>query len=214
MVQIIPAILATTQEEYKEKLQKIEQSGLFEGGWVQLDLMDNKFVQNESIGVDVIAKYPTNLKIEAQLMVKYPSNWIDELVKVGVGRIIFPVEDGENIRERLQHIKNHNIEAGLSLNPDTGASEVEEYLNDTDVILVMSVNPGFGGQEFKLEVLEKIKRLKSLKLDLIVGVDGGVSPENVKQLVSAGVDYLVVGSHLVEGNIEENLEKIWEKVNG
>ena len=214
MVQIIPAILAITEEEYKQKLQKIENSGSFKNGWVQIDLMDNKFVQNQSIGIEVVAKYPTDLKVEAQLMVEYPSNWIDELVKVKVDRIVFPVEDGENIRERLQHIKNHGIEAGLSLNPETQVDVVKPYLDNLDVILIMSVDPGFGGQEFKPEVISKIKELKELRPDLIVGVDGGVSSENVKQIVESGADYLVIGTHLVEGDIEENLENIWENING
>src|SRR5687767_9744610 len=119
MIQIIPAILATTEEEYKQKIGIVNSSPSLEGGWVQIDLMDNKFVQNKSISADIIGKYPTKLKTEAHLMVEYPEGWIDELVKLGVDRIIFPVEDNEGVSERIKHIKNHDIKVGLSINPET-----------------------------------------------------------------------------------------------
>ncbi len=214
MIQIIPAILATSEEEYKEKLNKIRTSPGAKG-WVQIDLMDNKFVQNESIGPDIIAKYPTSLKLEAQLMVEYPENWIDELVKIKVDRIIFPVEDTEGVKERIKHIKNHGIEVGLSLNPETAVDLVEPYLYDLDVVLVMGVNPGFGGQEFIPQVVPKIGQLKTLRPDLIIGVDGGINETNVKVLYGAGADYLVLGGALFKyDNLEEGLRKILEATHG
>lgn len=212
MIQIVPAILATNEEEYTQKLKKIEESELFKDSWVQIDFMDNKFVQNKSIGPDILAKYPTTLKIEAQLMVEYPENWIDELVKIRVERIVFPIEDTEGVPERITHIKNHHIAVGLSLNPETATELLEPFLNDLDMVLVMSVNPGFGGQEFLPEVLPKIKNLKGMKSNLIVGVDGGIFPKNAKLIADAKADYLVVGSHLLEGDIEKNLERIWEAI--
>src|SRR5581483_10432817 len=149
MLQILPAILATTEEEYQKKLTKIETTFQLHNGWVQIDLMDNKFVQNQSVGVDILAKYPTKeLKIEAQLMVEYPDNWIEELVKTHVNRIIFPVEDTAGIEEKIQHVLNHEKEVGLSINPQTPIEQVEPFLAKINVVLVMSVHPGFGGQEF------------------------------------------------------------------
>lgn len=214
MTTIVPAILATTEEEYKQKLDRIKAGPELAEGWVQIDLMDNKFVQNRSIGPDVLVKYPANLSLEAQLMVEYPENWIDELIKIPVARIIFPVEDTEGVEERIKHIKNHGVQVGLSLNPDTGIEAVEPFIQDLDAVLVMSVHPGFGGQEFIPEVLPKIKNLKEMKSNLIVGVDGGISPENAKLVSNAGADYLVVGSHLMEGEISKNLEKFQEAING
>src|SRR5260221_2159154 len=160
MIQLIPAILATTEQEYKDKLKKIEDSESLKEGWVQIDLMDNKFVQNQSIKAKVVAKYPTSLKIEAQLMVEYPENWIDELVKTKVDRIVFPVEDAEGIEEKIQHIKNHGKQVGLSLNPETAVEKLTPYLGTIDGVLVMSVHPGFGGQKFIPQSLAKIKFLK------------------------------------------------------
>lgn len=208
MVNIIPAILATSEEEYAQKLKKIEDSGQFENGWVQIDLMDNKFVQNKSIGPEIIAKYPTNLKLEAQLMVEYPENWIDELVKIKVNRIVFPIEDVEGVKQRIQHIKNHGIEVGLSLNPETAVETVAAFVDTIDLVLIMSVSPGFGGQEFIPSSVEKVRKAREIGWPILIEVDGGVNEGVVRGLAKAGADNLVIGSHLVEGDINENLKKI------
>lgn len=217
MVQIIPAILATTEQEYKEKLDKLKTIALSKiKGWVQIDLMDQKFVQNESIGPEVIAKYPTEFKLEAHLMVEYPESWIDELVKIpAVTRIIFPVEDAEGVNERIKHIKNHGKEVGLSVNPETNVSVVESYLDQVDVILIMSVHPGFGGQEFIMDTIERIKevlQLRSGHIQFKIECDGGINEKNAKLVVDAGADYLVIGAHLLEGKLDENLESIWQAI--
>ncbi|MBI4039870.1 ribulose-phosphate 3-epimerase [Candidatus Daviesbacteria bacterium] len=211
-VQIIPAILATTEAEYKEKLTKIESSDELIEGWVQIDLMDNKFVQNQSIGVDIVAKYQTKLKIEAQLMVEYPENWIDGLAKASVRRVVFPVEDQSGIDERIKQIKELGMEVGLSINPETEVNLLEPYAGLIDLVLVMSVHPGFGGQNLLPGTFEKIKVIKGQNWNLPIEVDGGVNETNAKQLVEAGATNLVIGSHLIEGRIDENLERIWEVI--
>ncbi len=210
MAQIIPAILATTEEEYKDKLQKIESCPELAEGWVQIDLMDNKFVQNRSIGPDIIAKYLTELKLEAHLMVEYPESWIDELIKIPVARIIFPVEDISGINERIIHIKNHEIEVGLSLNPETSVKAILPFLDKVDVALILGVHPGFQAQEFIPKTIEKIKEILRLRSgrNFKITVDGGIRSENAKLIVDAGADLLVVGSYLFEGVTDENLEKI------
>lgn len=206
-MQIIPAILATSEEEYREKLNRLKTivpSGPVVSivepieGWVQIDLMDNKFVQNQSIGPEIIAKYPTKFRIEAQLMVEYPENWIDELVKIPVARIIFPVEDDEGINERINHIKNHGIEVGLSINPETPIEKLEPFADKIDVVLVMSVAPGFGGQEFIPVSLEKVRKLKSMGWPVKIEVDGGINEDVMNDLQEAGADRVVTGSHLWE----------------
>lgn len=212
MIQIIPALLAATEEEYQDKLQRIQSSGLFKEGWIQIDLMDNKFVQNKSIGPETVAKYTTNLKREAQLMVEYPENWIDELVKIPVERIVFPVEDDEGMEEKIKHIKNHGIEVGLSLNPETVVEKLTPYIGTIDLVLVMSVHPGFGGQDFIAETVEKVRQIKQRGWPVIIEVDGGIDEKVVGDLIDAGADNLVIGSHLIEGNIDENLKEIWQSV--
>ncbi len=214
--QIIPAILAVSEEEYQQKLSNIEDSGVFEEGWVQIDLMDNKFVKNQSVGIDIVAKYPSQLKIEAQLMVLDPQKWIEELVKMNVGRIVFPVEDDVDIGNLIKQIKDHNIQAGISLNPETPIEKVLPFLESLDLVLVMSVHPGFGGQEFITKSVDKIKKLASLRaensLKFEIEVDGGVNVNVIKSIIEAGCDNVVVGSHLINGDITENLESLWQAI--
>lgn len=214
MVQIIPAILATSEEEYKQKIEKLQSIKSIKDSWIQIDLMDNKFVQNSSIGLDIIAKYPTSFKIEAQLMVQYPDSWIDGLVNTGVERIIFPLEHTQVIDEKIEHIKKHNInEVGLSLNPETAVEQVYDYLPNLDAVLIMSVHPGFSGQQFIPEVLSKVGKIKSIRPDILIGMDGGISEKNAKQVVEAGVDYLVVGSGIFKyDNVEEGIKKIQKSI--
>ncbi len=213
---IIPAILATTEDEYQSNLKKIEDSNEFE--WVQIDLMDNKFVQNQSISPEIVAKYSTNLTLEFHLMVEYPDNWIEQLVNIPhVKRIIFPLEDSK-VSENIALVKNHGLQVGLSINPETNISFLEPFLTQVNLVLIMGVHPGFQGQEFIPETLKKIKELTSKRvienLGFKIEVDGGINTENVKSIVSSGADYLVVGSHLLEGNIRENVEQLKESING
>lgn len=198
MVKIVPAILATSEEEYVQKLSELEKINSPEFDWIQIDLMDNQFVQNKSIDPRIIAKYPTKFKIEAQLMVEYPENWIDELVKIPVSRIVFPVEDKNGIAERIVHIKNHGLQVGLSINPETSIEVVEPYINDINLILVMSVNPGFGGQEFQPQAIEKVKKIKQKNWPITIEVDGGINKDVLLDLENAGAETVVIGSHLPE----------------
>lgn len=214
MLSVIPAILATTEKEYKDKLDKIRACPKLFGGWVQIDLMDSKFVQNKSVTPEALIKYPTDLKIEAQLMVKYPDNWIDDLIKAKVKRIVFPVEDESGVKERVSHIKDHQIEVGLSLNPETDIEKLSPFVSNINLVLIMSVNPGFGGQDFIPGSLEKITKIRQKSWPVKIEVDGGVNEKVVKDLIDAGADNLVIGSHLLEGDISKNLEKIWKAING
>ncbi|MBI2039927.1 ribulose-phosphate 3-epimerase [Candidatus Microgenomates bacterium] len=215
MVQILPTVFATTEEGYKKQIEQIQSSGAFKDGWVQIDLMDNKFVPNLSIGLEVVAKYPINSQKEAQLMVADPQDWIDELVELGFKRIIFPIEVG-NTAELITQVKNYHIQVGLSINPETEVDKLLEFLDRIDLVLVMGVRPGFQGQKLIPETLDKIKKLAQLKLkyDFLIGEDGGINPQTVKSLVEAGVDNLAVGSFLFKGDIDENLERLWEAIHG
>lgn len=212
--QIIPAILAITEQQYLEKLENIEDSGLFKNSWVQIDLMDNKFVHNQSIGPLSIRKYKTNLKLEAHLMVRFPENWIDDLIKSDIKRIIFPVEDAEGIAERIDHIKNHGIEVGISVNPETAVAKLLPFFDKIDMSLIMSVHPGFSGQEFIENSLLKIEQAKDFKkyFNFKIEVDGGINENNIQRVVNAGADCLVIGSHLIDGNIKKNFQKIYQQL--
>ena len=216
MVQIIPAILATTEEGYQKRIQQIEESGLFKNKWVQIDLMDNKFVQNKSIDPEIIAKYPIGSNLEAHLMVQEPYAWVEELIRIGVKRIIIPAEiHFKEIDRIVDLIKYLDVEVGLSLNPETEATSIESYLDKLDIVLIMSVHPGFQGQSFLPEVLNKIKEVKEMRDDLMVEVDGGISDETAKQVADAGADYLVVGSALYKyDTLKDGLERIQQAIHG
>lgn len=213
MVQIIPTLFSTTEEEYKQRLAKLSASS-FKDGWVQFDLMDNKFVPNLSIGLDVIKKYPLDFKKEAQLMVVDPGQWIDGLIDLKVDRIVFPVEIDENILDFINQVKDNNIEVGLSLNPETETEQLDSYIDLLDAILLMGVKPGMENQQLNPGTYWKIKAVKQKLSGLKVGVDGGVNDTNVKQLVDSGVDYLAIGSYLFNGEFDENLESLWEAIHG
>lgn len=214
MVQIIPTLFSTTEQEYKERIAKLESSNFLESGWVQLDLMDNKFVPNLSIGLNVVKKYPLKYHVEAQLMVMNPREWIPGLIEIGAERIIFPVEIEANFEELITKIKNSGVAVGLSVNPETDINKIDNFLDKLDAVLFMSVKPGLEGQEFSLNTFDKIREVRRKKPDLLIGVDGGIKDTNAKRLVDAGADYLAIGSFLFKGDLDENVEKIWESIKG
>lgn len=213
MIQIIPTLLATTEEDYKTGVDQIESSGLFQDGWVQIDFMDNKFVQNKSIGLEIIAKYPINAQKEAQLMVIDPQKWLQGLKDLNFSRVIFPIEVG-NTDELIKQIQDMEMKAGISINPETPLEDLKPFLDKIEVVLVMGVHPGFQGQQFIEDAFERVKQLAEKKENFQIGVDGGVSPENAKKLAECGADYLAVGSKLFKGDMAENMEKFWEVLNG
>lgn len=214
-VQIVPAILATTEAEYREELGKINSCPEFTEGWVQVDLMDNRFVQNKSIGLEVLSKYPTKLKREAHLMVVDPREWVRGLMKIGFDRLIFHLEADRTL-EILETIKDGGMGVGIALSPQTPLDKIGPFLDKIDVLLLMSVDPGFGSQHFLPEILEKIKEATELKVqnNFLIEVDGGINEQVAKSVMEAGANILVVGSHLIEGDITENLERLWEAIHG
>ena len=214
MIQIIPAILATTEDQYKNDLSKLLVSASLEEGWVHIDFADNKFVQNQTVGPEIIDKYPDGFIREAHLMVAHPREWVERLVKAGFDRIIFHIESDDNISDVIQEIKSKGIEVGLAINSETPIEKLEPFIGKIDVVLVMSVKPGFQGQSFIPESLEKVKIIKSNNWQVKVGVDGHVDDQNAKEIVDSGVDFMIIGSYLLKGNIDERLEIIWEKING
>ncbi len=208
--QIIPAILATSEEEYKDKITKISSALKSPDQWVQIDIMDGKFVPNKSVGLDVIKKYPTVLKKEAHLMVENPADWVEELINLGFERIIVHIEvDEDNLDAALNIINKHKKTGVLAFNPETSIKEFKYYMPMVSGVLLMSVHPGFQKQEFIPASVDKVKELREyIPPHHFIEVDGGIDENSAKLLCEAGADYLVIGSHLTDGNITENLEKI------
>lgn len=214
MIQIVPAILDKIPEDFKAHIDKLKNSHSFQEGWVHIDFADNIFVPNKTIGVDIVSKFPTNLQKEAHLMVDHPLEWIEDLKKAGFDRIVFHYECSDDIEKIIKAVKKTGMEVGVAINPETSIDLLKSYKDKLDQILVMGIIPGFQGQPFIPDTIGKIRDLKSKSWPVKISVDGAVRDENAKQLAEAGVDQLVSGSFLLKGDMDENVEKIWEAISG
>ncbi len=168
--------------------------------WLHLDVMDGLFVPNISFGMPVVKamRRATDKVLDVHLMIENPELYIDEFAALGSDIITFHAEATNHIHRAIYQIKAHGKKAGVALCPSTPLSAVEEILGDADMILLMSVNPGFGGQSFIESTLDKLRRLRSMiterGLSTLVQVDGGVGAHNAAQLYEAGADCLVAGN--------------------
>lgn len=214
MIQIIPAVLANSEEQYKKDITRLTLSETLQDSWVHIDFADNKFVQNKTISIESVKKFPTNFHKEAHLMVDRPNEWVGELVEAHFKRIIFHIESKDEPASVIEHVKSKGLEVGIAINKDTSIEKVEQYVDKIDVLLIMTIVAGFQGQPFIPEMLDKVKQIKLKNLSLKVGVDGAVKDSNIKQIADSGVDFVTVGSYLLKGDTEENLEILWEKING
>ena len=196
MKKIIPAILTKDIAELRSKLTQIQKLT----DWAQIDIMDGKFVQNISIGLEDVSlvKIPEGIFLEAHLMVENPASYFTQCQQANIKRVIFHIEMDSDIKNVLLKAKSFNFQKGLALNPETPVEKIIPYINDIDVALLMSVHPGFGGQTFILNTLDKIRSLKKLVPHLKIEVDGGVNIDNIKAISDAGADYFIVGSGLFE----------------
>lgn len=210
MVQIIPSVLATTEEQYQRDITKLNTSLSLSGGWVHIDFADNEFVQNKTIEPEVIKQSPTNFRKEAHLMVIHPKEWIERLVDAGFERIIFHLESQDNVEELIDYIKNKGLEVGIALKNETAIENLEPFSSKIDVILLMSIVAGFQGQSFIPKTLDKIGVLKAKGWNVKIGVDGSIKDSNIREVVEAGADFVIVGSYFLNGELEENIENIWE----
>jgi ribulose-phosphate 3-epimerase len=213
MIQIVPAILDKTSDEFRTHIEQLKNSHSFQEGWVHIDFADNDFVPNITLGVEEVSSIETHLKKEAHLMVSHPLDWIGKLKDAGFERVVFHFESEDPVAEVIESIKKSGMEVGIAVKPETDINELEPYKNKIDQVLVMGIVPGFQGQPFIPETLDKIKNLKSRNWPVKISTDGSVRDNNARDLVQSGVDQLVVGSFLLKGYIDENVEKLWEVIN-
>lgn len=200
---IIPAIIAKTQEEFEEKIIKVKDYVEI----IQLDFMDGVFVANKSIDFDF--KIPlTNCSFEAHLMIKNPINWIEKNYSK-VDTILVHFESCTNHSEIISIIKSKNKRVGFVLNPETSIESLTDFLDNLNQILIMTVNPGFYGSPFLPDMLDKISKLRALKPDLDIEVDGGITDKTINLVDSAGANLFVSGSYIIKAeNIKTAVESL------
>ena len=217
MVIIEPSILSADFTKLGEAVREAEDAG---APAIQIDVMDGRFVPNINFGPGVVAAIRplTEMKLDVHLMIVEPEKFIEMFVKAGADRIIVHQEACVHLHRVLQSIREHGIESGVTLNPATPASSIEYVLELADFVQVMGVNPGFGGQKFIYSQLDKIRALKTMlekkKLDVPIGLDGGIDTATAPLVVEAGASVLIAGSSVYnsEGSVSGNLQALLNSV--
>ncbi|MCM3454230.1 ribulose-phosphate 3-epimerase [Heyndrickxia oleronia] len=197
MVKIAPSILSANFSKLADEIKDVEKAG---ADYIHIDVMDGHFVPNITMGPLVVeAIRPiTKLPLDVHLMIENPDQFIESFVKAGADYITVHVEACKHLHRTIQYIRSFGVKAGVVLNPATPVEMIKHVLKDIDMVLLMTVNPGFGGQRFIKSVLPKIKQVKELidqeGLNIEIEVDGGINPETAKLCTDAGANVLVAGS--------------------
>ena len=201
---ISPSLLSADFANLERDIKMLEEGGAH---LLHVDVMDGHFVPNITIGPPVVAaiKKVASIPLDVHLMIENPGNYVDAFIDAGADYLVVHVEAAPHLHRVLQQIKARGIKAGVSLNPHTSLSSIENVLGDVDMVLIMSVNPGFGGQSFIPQALNKVKQLKQMLKDsgnehVEIEIDGGVKLDNIKEVADAGVDVFVSGSGIFKAD--------------
>lgn len=208
-----PSILAADFKVLGQEMKKTEENG---AAYIHFDVMDGMFVPSISFGMPVLASIhdATEQFMDAHLMVQEPIRYVEAFQKAGADYVTVHLEACEDVKTTLDKIHACGMKAGLAVNPETDVKELVPYLEDVEMILIMSVQPGFGGQKFIPESLDKIREVRAMlnekNLDTDIQVDGGIYVENVREVLDAGANVIVAGSAVFRGDAGENTAKFME----
>jgi len=211
-IQISPSILSADFSQLGNEIKRLEEGG---ADMIHMDVMDGHFVPNLTMGPPIIKslRQYTNLPFDVHLMISPVHKYIKDYADAGADIITIHPEATEDLKSSIEHIKNLNKKVGVSLNPETKINLITDLLKEIDLVLIMSVNPGFGGQKFMPEVLEKIKKLQEIKnhknLNFDIEIDGGINFDNNKLAIEAGANILVSGTAIFKnnnGDIKKNID--------
>jgi ribulose-phosphate 3-epimerase len=198
---VAPSILAADFSRLGDEIHKVEDAG---ADWIHCDIMDGHFVDNISFGPAIVGfvRKQTKLPLDVHLMIEHADHYIPRFVDVGANSITVHVEAEakHDVGETLQQIRDAGCRVGLTLNPETDFKLVEPFLDKIDMLLVMTVHPGFGGQKFRADQMEKVKRAKSLNTKIDIEVDGGINPETARVSIENGANVLVAGTSIFRTN--------------
>lgn len=208
-----PSILAADFKVLGQEMKKTEENG---AAYIHFDVMDGMFVPSISFGMPVLASIndATEQFMDAHLMVQEPIRYVEAFQKAGADYVTVHLEACEDVKTTLDKIHACGMKAGLAVNPETDVKELVPYLEDVEMILIMSVHPGFGGQKFIPESLDKIREVRAMlnekNLEIDIQVDGGIYVENVRAVLDAGANVIVAGSAVFRGDAGENTAKFME----
>ena len=211
-IQISPSILSADFSQLKNEIKKLEQAG---ADMIHVDVMDVHLVPNLTIGPPLIKSLRghTSFPFDVHLMISPVHKYIKDYADAGANIITIHPEATNDLKESIKYIRDLGKKVGVSLNPETPLEIIENFLQDIDLVLIMSVHPGFGGQKFMPEVLEKVKKLRNIiiekKLELDIEIDGGIDFDNNKMVIEAGANILVSGTTVFKknnGDIKKNID--------